>query len=153
MIRTAKISDVRRIQALIKVWADEEKMLHRPLNDIYEQVRDFLVYEEDGELIGAVALHVVWEGLAEIRSLVVDKRHEKRGIGASLLKRTLEEARRIGVSEVFVLTYVPIFFTKRGFHIIDKQTLPHKIWNDCVRCHKFPDCDETAVALTLKKND
>lgn len=149
MIREAKIADAKRIQSLIRVWADEDRLLPRSLNDIYEKMRDFYVYETNGKIIGTISLHVVWEDLAEIRSLAVDKDHEKEGVGKSLVEKSLETARRLGVKEVFALTFVPEFFIKLGFHEIDKQNLPHKIWKDCLHCHKFPDCDENAVVLTL----
>jgi len=149
MIRNAKITDANDILRLIRIWADEGKMLHRSLNEIYENLRDFFVYEIDGKLVGAVALHVVWENLAEIRSLVVDKEYESRGVGSALVEKALENARELEISNIFVLTYVPDFFLKSGFSVMDKQELPHKIWSDCIRCHKFPDCDETAVSIKL----
>ncbi len=150
MIRTAIISDAKDIQRLIRFWADKEKMLQRPLNEIYERIRDYGVFETNGKIVGVVALHVVWEDIAEIRSLSVDEGYEKNNIGTELVKWGLDQAKEVGVKSVFVLTYVPDFFKKLGFHGIDKQTLPHKIWSDCVRCHMFPDCDETAVSIDLR---
>ncbi len=149
MIREAIIADAVRIKELIGVYADKEEMLHRPLNDIYEGIRNFFVYEKDGKVIGTAALNVVWEDIAEVRSLAVDKACGKFGVGKGLVDKCLETARQLGVKEVFVLTYVPEYFIKLGFKEIEKHTLPHKIWGDCIRCHKFPDCDETAVAITI----
>ena len=150
LIRNARISDAREIHRLIIMWADKDKMLPRPLVEIYESIRDFIVCETDGRLIGVAALHVVWENIAELRSLVVDEGSESKGIGKRLVEKALEEAGGLGVEEMFVLTYIPEFFTKLGFSVIDKQTLPHKIWSDCVRCHKFPDCDETAASIKIR---
>ncbi|MBI5179370.1 MAG: N-acetyltransferase [Nitrospinae bacterium] len=151
-IRPAKLSDAKDILRLIRLWAEKGKLLPRSLNDIYERIRDFFVYEsEDGKLIGAVSLAVVWEDMAEVRSLVVEEGHDGKGIGTALVRHCIETARGIGVKQLFALTYVPKFFVKLGFSEIDKQTLPHKIWSDCVRCHKFPDCDESAV-MTLLDN-
>jgi len=147
IIREAKVSDAADIFGLIRAWADKGKLLHRSLNDIYESIRNLYVFEKDGRIVGALALHVVWEDIAEIRSLVVDESHGLMGVGKALVERGLQLARELGVKRVFVLTYVPEFFIKIGFTEIDKQTLPHKIWHDCIRCHKFPDCDETAVVL------
>jgi amino-acid N-acetyltransferase len=152
VIRTAKLSDAKGILRLIRMNAERGKLLPRSLNDIYERIRDFFVYEsKDGALIGAASLAVVWEDMAEIRSLVVEEGHEKKGIGKALVKHVIGVARKIGVKQLFALTYVPQFFVKLGFSEIDKQTLPHKIWSDCVRCHRFPDCDESAV-MTLLDN-
>lgn len=153
VIRQAKLSDTKDILRLIRHWADKGKMLHRSLNDIYERIRDFYVYEdENGRVIGAAALAVVWEDIAEVRSLVVEESEQKKGIGGKLVERCVATAREIGVKELFALTYVPGFFARLGFKEIDKQTLPHKIWSDCVRCHKFPDCDESAVSIVLAPN-
>ena len=149
MIREANVKDVGEIQRLIRVRADEGAMLPRSINDIYEQLRDFLVYEEDGVITGAVATHIVWEDIAEIRSLAVDKKSEGRGVAKGLIEKSIESARNVGVNRVFVLTYVPDYFKKFGFEALDKQELPHKIWNACIRCHKFPDCDEFALAKSI----
>ncbi len=124
-------------------------MLPRPLNEIYERIRDYVLFITNGKTVGVVALHVVWEDIAEMRSLSVDEGYEKQNIGGDLVKWGLDQAKEVGVKSVFALSYVPDFFKKHGFHGIDKQTLPHKIWSDCVRCHMFPDCDETAVSIDL----
>ena len=149
-VRQAKIADAQAIQRLVRLWAEKGKMLHRPLPEIYESIRDFSVYESEGRIVGVIALHVVWETIAEIRSLVIDEGHESKGVGKLLVKTALADAADLGVSEVFALTYIPDFFGKIGFSVIDKQNLPHKIWSDCVKCHKFPDCDETATSITIK---
>jgi len=149
MIRDAVIKDANTIQQLIRIRAEEGAMLPRSLNDIYEQLRDFIVFEEDGKIIGAAATHIVWEDIAEIRSLAVNKNAERKGVAKNLVEKSLETARRLGVKKVFVLTYVPEFFKKRGFKEVEKHDLPHKIWSDCIRCHKFPDCDEFALAIEL----
>jgi len=148
-IRNARLSDARDIHRLVRIWADKGNMLPRPLVEIYESIRDFIVCEANGRIVGVAALHVVWENIAELRSLVVDEECESKGVGRRLVEKAVEEAVGLGVEELFVLTYIPEFFTKLGFSVIDKQTLPHKIWTDCVKCHKFPDCDETAAAIKL----
>ncbi len=149
MIRKAKITDVKDIQSLVNQYADSGQMLPRTLNELYEHLRDFHVYEEDGELSGACALHVSWDGLAEIRSLAVRKDRVKRGIGSELVRRCLSEAASLQVERVFVLTYQGGFFRKLGFTDVDKKELPHKIWTDCLNCIKFPNCDESALIIKL----
>lgn len=145
IFRPAVIKDARRMQALINQYADRGLMLHRALNDLFETIRQYVLYEEDGLVIGVVGLHIAWEDLAEIRALAVDANFSGRGIGKQLVERAIDEARRLGVPKVFTLTYVPEFFAKLGFTLVDKAEFPHKIWSDCVRCHKFPDCDETGM--------
>jgi len=149
MIRKAKISDVKAIQALVNHYADSGQMLPRTLNELYEDLRDFHVFEENGSLIGACALHVSWDGLAEIRSLAVRKDRIKSGIGTALVRQCLAEAAQIQAERVFVLTYQEGFFKKLGFTTVDKKELPHKIWTDCLNCVKFPDCDESALIIRV----
>ena len=149
MIRKALISDVRSIQALVNAYADQGQMLPRSLNELYEDLRDFSVYETEGLMGGVCALHISWDGLAEVRSLAVQKEMMGKGIGSSLVKECLREAGELGATRVFVLTYRESFFRKLGFEAIDKKELPHKIWTDCLNCVKFPNCDESSLIITL----
>lgn len=148
-IRTAKISDLKYVQKLINDYAKKEEMLPRSLNELYETVRDFFVSEARGTIYGVCALHIMWEDLAEIRSLAVDKRYQKKGIGKKLVHQCIKEAHALGIKKVFALTYHPEFFKKLGFIDIDKASLPQKIWGDCLRCPRFPDCNEHAVIKYL----
>jgi len=149
MIRKARLIDVKAMQALINQYADTGQMLPRALNELYEHLRDFHVYEENGSLIGVCALHVSWDGLAEIRSLAVRQDRLKRGIGAELVRQCLHEAVDLQVTRVFVLTYQSEFFKKLGFTEVDKKELPHKIWTDCLNCVKFPNCDESSLIIDI----
>jgi len=151
MIRKAKLTDVKAMQTLINQYADSGQMLPRTLNELYENLRDFHVYEEDDKLVGVCALHVSWDGLAEIRSLAVRPDRKKQGIGAQLVRRCLAEASELQIGRVFVLTYQDGFFRKLGFADIDKKELPHKIWTDCLNCVKFPDCDEASLVIAVPK--
>jgi amino-acid N-acetyltransferase len=144
-IRKARIADVKAIQKLVNEFARREEMIPRSINELYENVRDFFVCEEQGAIEGACALHVLWEDLAEIRSLAVRKESQRKGIGKNMVKRCVAEAKSLGIRRVFALTYQPLFFKKMGFEEIDKSSLPQKIWGDCVRCPKFPECDEHAL--------
>ena len=148
-IRKAKISDLKQVHKLINNFARREQMIPRSLNEIYETLRDFVVCEDYGDICGVCALHIMWEDLAEIRSLAVDKKYQKKGIGKTLVKQCLKEAKALGLKRIFALTYQPAFFKKIGFLDIDKSSLPQKIWGDCLRCHKFPECDEQAVIINL----
>jgi amino-acid N-acetyltransferase len=150
MIRRATIADAEHIQRLINQFADQGRLLPRSLSEIYDHLRDFHCYEDkDHTIVGVCALHISWEDLAEIRSLAVATEARKNGIGAQLVEACLEEARQLGVTRVFLLTYIPPYFERAGFRPVDKSTLPHKIWADCIRCVKFPDCDENAMIIDL----
>jgi amino-acid N-acetyltransferase len=150
MIRRAQLSDVKEIQRLVNFYADRGEMLPCSLSELYERVRDFYVCQEEGEIVGTCALHPCWEDLGEIRSLAVKESHARRGIGTDLVRACLKEAQSLGIKRVFALTYKPDFFQRLGFQLTDKSKLPQKVWSDCIKCVKFPDCDETAMILDLR---
>ena len=140
------MSDVKGIHDLIAEYARKGDMLPRSLADIYENLRDYFVYlGEDGELVGSAAIHIMWEDLAEVRSLAVREGKMRRGVGTQLVESCISEAIMLGIDRVFALTYKPGFFEKLGFQTVDKAELPQKIWTDCLKCSKFPDCDEVAL--------
>lgn len=145
MIRKAKIDDIRQIHRLINMFAGKDLMLARSLNELYENIRDFFVYEDKNKVVGCCALHISWDDLAEIKSLAVDNQYQKKGAGRSLVEACIQEARHIGAKQLFALTYIPDFFQKLGFKKIGHHKLPHKIWAECINCHKFPDCEEIAL--------
>jgi amino-acid N-acetyltransferase len=145
MIRKADVSDVKKIQRIVNYYAKRDKMLPRSLNELYENIRDFNVYAEGKNVYGCCALHVDWEDLAEIKSLAVSPSRANKGIGTKLLAKCLKEAKDLKVKKVFALTYVPDFFKAAGFKVINKKRLPHKIWNECIKCVYFPNCKEIAM--------
>ena len=149
MIRKARMPDVPGLQKLVNFFAEKDEMLPRSLNTIYESIRDFYVIEREGRVVGCCALHVTWGDLAEIKSLAVDESLHGGGYGKMLVQACIDEAREMGVPRVFALTYVPDFFERMGFARVDKGTLPHKIWSECINCHKFPNCGEEAVEIQL----
>lgn len=149
MLRKARIQDVKDIQKLLTFYATRGDMLSRSLAELYECIRDFYVAEEDGKLLGTAALHIVWEDLAEVRSVAVAEDAGRRGVGSSVVRACIDEARELGLKRIFCLTYRPDFFGTFGFRIVDKSELPHKVWGDCMKCVKFPDCDEIAMIMDL----
>jgi amino-acid N-acetyltransferase len=149
MIRKANINDPPAIMEIVNAHAGKGLMLPRALNEIYENLRDFFLYEENARVLGCAALHVTWEGLGEIRSLAIVEEAQGHGIGRKLVETCLQEARQLGMSRVFALTYAPEFFHKLGFCDYPKENLPHKIWTDCLKCPKFPNCDEVALIIDL----
>ncbi len=144
-IRRAKTGDVIAMQQIINGFADGGAMLHRSLSQLYENIRDFFVIEEEGRIVGCAALHVTWRDLAELKSLAVAVAAQGRGYGKELIEACLLEAEEVGISRVFALTYVPDLFVKSAFQVVDKSVLPRKVWTECVYCPKFPDCGEIAV--------
>lgn len=143
------MADAKNIQNLVNTYARNGEMLPLSINDVYEKILEFVVWEEDGEIIGCSALHPTWEDLAEIRSVAVKPDVKKKGVGRAVVENCIETAVRLGISKVFLLTYVPGFFSKLGFTIVEKEELPKKIWSDCLKCAKFPDCDEIAMMKSL----
>jgi len=152
MIEKAKISDAKQIQSVINIHAREGKMLERSVMEIYESIRDFFVYRKKDKIVGVTALRIYWDDLAEIRSVAVLKSESGKGVGDKLLKACFKDAKEIGIKKVFVLTYIPEYFKKYGFKVVDKSTLPHKIWKDCVKCPKFPDCGEVPMVKQITKD-
>jgi amino-acid N-acetyltransferase len=148
-VERAKITDAAQMHKLINKFAAQGEMLPRALSEIYENIRDYFVVREGDKIVACVALHVSWSDLSEIKSLAVSKSSQKQGIGTALVKKCIEEARGLGIPTIFCLTYKPEFFRKHGFKSVDKSQLPRKIWGECYRCPKFPDCDETPLILYL----
>lgn len=149
LIRKATINDVPEMQKIINSFADKGELLPRSLNQLYEDIRDFVILDDDGRILGTCALHVNWGDLAEVKALVVDESLQGQGYGRRLVETCLEEAQALGISRLFALTYKPEFFVKLGFRIVDKSELPQKVWNECIHCVKFPDCGEVALIRDL----
>ena len=150
LVERARISDVAQMHELINRFADKGEMLARSLSEIYEHVRDYFVVREGERVIACAALHVMWSDLAEIKSVAVAEESQSRGIGVQLVKACLEEAKKLGIPTIFCLTYKPAFFENVGFAQLDKLELPRKVWGECYRCPKFPDCDEVALIYHLE---
>ncbi|MDO8136183.1 MAG: N-acetyltransferase [Candidatus Brocadiales bacterium] len=149
MIRKAVVSDVEKVHKIINYFASKDLMLPRSLREIYENIRDYFVYIDGGEIIGCAALHIFWKDLSEIKSLAVQETHQRKGIGGELVRECIQEAKSLGIERLFVLTYQPEFFQRRGFRLVEKESLPHKIWTECIRCPKFPDCNEVPLILDI----
>ncbi len=149
MIRKALIQDIKQIQSLINYFAKKDIMLPRSLNELYDNIRDFWVFEDEHKVIGCCALHVCWQDLAEIKSLAVDKSKQRMGIGKKLVDACIAEAKEMGASKIFALTYQPGFFKKFAFKKTSTASLPHKVWAECINCPKFPDCQETAMVKKI----
>ena len=148
-IRKAQIADVRAVYSLISDHAEQDRMLFRSMADIYENLQDFSVAELDGEVVGCCALQIIWSDLAEIKSLAVQEARIGTGVGKSLVQDAIEKAIKLGLPRLFALTLKPDFFQKLGFEVVDRDTLPMKVWSDCAKCPKQKNCDEIAVIRYL----
>jgi amino-acid N-acetyltransferase len=148
-IRPARVTDVPSIYELIRVFADQKLMIRRTMAELYESIREFFVaVDDENRVVGCVALHVFWANLAEIRCLAVADDVHNMGVGRQLVDACWELARELEIQSVFALTHAAGFFERCGYHLIDKSELPTRIWNECVRCPSFPECQEMAFIRT-----
>lgn len=149
-LRRAVLADVPAIQRLVNEFAARGEMLPRALSELYENIRDYYVAENGREVVGCGALHVTWEDLAEIKSVAVREECRGQGVGGELVQSCIADARGLGVPRLFVLTYIPDYFARFGFQPVEKADLPQKVWSECIRCPKFPDCGEVGMILDLQ---
>ena len=144
-VTKATIKDAVQIQKLVNYFAEKDEMLARPLSEIYENIRDYYVVKEGDEVVACGALHVNWADLAEIKSLAIKENWQRKGLGEAIVTACINEAKELDIPTIFCLTYKPAFFEKCRFARVDKSELPHKVWGECYRCPKFPNCDEVAL--------
>ena len=149
-VRNAKISDAGAIHSLTNYYAEQDKMLFRSMTDIYENLQAFSVAEVDGKVVGCCAVQIVWADLVEIKSLAVEQANTGAGVGKLLVEAAMQQAQELGLERVFALTLEPEFFEKMGFEIVEKDSLPMKVWSDCAKCPKQQNCDEIAVVKSVK---
>ena len=149
-VEKAKIGDAPQIHKLANYFAQKGVMLPRALSEIYENIRDFFVVREGDKVIACAALHVYWSDLAEVRGVAVAEDKQNQRLGGKLIEACINEAKELGIPQVFCLTYRAPFFERQGFNRVDKAELPRKIWSECYRCPKFPDCDEVAMTYRVE---
>lgn len=164
LVKKAKASDAQEIKALVEPYAEEGIMLPRPIYEIYENIRDFSVAVIDGKVVGCCAIHIFGKEyklskkkeemiLAEIRTLVVARPWQRRKIGKRLVESCIKEGRALGITKIFVLTIKENldFFKKLCFETAPKMKLPQKIWQECIRCPRFPaECNEIPLILNIQ---
>jgi len=150
LARKAVVSDAKEIAGLLNGYADKGELLPRTAEEVVEHIRDFVVLKDNGKVIGCSALSIQGEDIAEVRSLAIRSDYKGQGLGKQLVLKCHEEAKDYGIDKVFALTYVPNFFLGMGYKLTEKENFPHKIWKDCLKCEKFPNCDEIAVIIELQ---
>ncbi|AIG28270.1 N-acetyltransferase [Brevibacillus sp. 7WMA2] len=153
VIRQATINDVDQMLEIINHFAAKGLMLPRTKLSICEHLQSYIIVHDGKGVMGMGGLHILWEDLAEIRSLAMAERAQGMGIGKKLVLALVEEARKLGIRRVLSLTYQVEFFHKCGFQIVQKEALPQKVWKDCINCSKLPMCDEIAMVRILEPTE
>jgi len=149
VIRRAELTDVAQMMPLLNEYARQAEILPRTESDVYPSIREWVLAEVDGKIVGMGSLLILWGDLAEVRSLVIDPNFHGLGLGRKIVLTLLDDARRLNIPTVFALTRQAGFFLKLGFQLTKKEHLPRKVMKDCVFCTKFQHCDEIAVIYPL----
>jgi len=147
--RSARREDAATIHRLLKGYSDKGNLLPRTVEDIEINLVDFRVAEIEDQVAACAALELFPNSLGEVRSLAVDERFGRLGLGTKVVSLLIDDAKARGLSRLMALTYVPGFFHKLGFQTVPKAMLPEKVWGICVKCYKFYNCDEIAVLRYL----
>jgi len=148
-VRAAEVQDVDAIELLLAPYAEKHVVLWRSKDDLFQHLQEFIVAVYDGVVMGVAALHIYTLNMAEVRSLVVNPEYQGRQVGRLLVEACELLAVQRGIAQLFALTYVAQFFIAMDYHVVPKESLPHKIWTVCVHCKKFGACDEIAVVKRL----
>jgi argininosuccinate lyase / amino-acid N-acetyltransferase len=149
LVRRARLDDVPAIARIMADYVAQAVLLPRPVGELYQCIREFHVAERGGEVVACAALRLLWDDLGEVRSLAVRPDHHGRGLGAALVEAVIADARALALPRVIALTRETGFFERCGFAVVSRDTLPRKVWTDCVRCPRRHACDEVAVVLDL----
>ena len=145
ILERAKISDVEYVFELINYYADKGLVLPRSRQSLWENLHALRVLRIDAEVKGCALLQILGSDLVEIRSLAITEELRGCGYGKKIVQELEEEAKKLGIPKIFTLTYQVDFFKSCSYKIIDKETMPQKVWKDCINCLKFPTCDEVAM--------
>ena len=145
------LQDIPTMTQMVSSEVKEGTILARTEDEIATNIRSYIIARQHGRIVGYTALHIYSPRLAEIRSLIVESAYRRTGVGYALVSAALEEAKNIKIQEsVLVLTFLPEFFKKLGFHTIEKAEIPEqKIWADCIKCVHFPVCNEVAMVYKV----
>ena len=150
-VRPAVAADVPQVHELIKYHAQLGRMILRGFDELYADLRSFMVAEDNGELLGCASVHIFWSNLAELKCVAVKENQQRRGIGRAVVNACHNDLKRLGIERAFALTGATTFLEKLGYKVVDKDSLPRFIWGECVRCPSFPVCNEEAMVFDLTK--
>jgi len=149
-IEKPTISNVEQIKKIVDYFAKKQDILPRPIEDITERIREFVVAKDNDIVIGTSSLRLYYPDLGEIRTITVCDKYQHKHIGKMLVDFEISEAKKLNVKYLFALTFRKRFFERMDFKLIDKKELPlKKIWEDCIKCPFFPDCKEEAMIMNL----
>jgi len=141
-----KLGDISKIQNLLRSFVEEGIILKRDDDEIATNIRSYIAIEDKNKFIAIGALHIYSKELGEIRSLAVDKKYQKRGLGKNIVNELEREAKNLKLEKLLTLTYQKEFFEKLGFKEIPKEEVPsQKVWSDCIKCPHFPNCNEISL--------
>jgi len=135
IVRTARTPDVSAIRSLISSYTDDGRLMAKAQVTLFESVQEFVVAESGGRIVGCGALHVMWEDLAEVRSLAVEPTLMDQGVGSAMLTTLIERARNIGVRRVFCLTFETKFFGGHDFEVIDSAPVTHEVFEQLLQSY------------------
>ena len=135
VVRPARTQDVRAIRSLVDIYSPDGRLLSKATVTLFEDIQEFLVAEQDGQVVGCGALHVMWEDLAEVRTVAVDPDVAGQGIGSLILSALMDRARAVGVKKVFCLTFAVPFFERHGFHEIDDTPVEHDVYEQLLQSY------------------
>ena len=152
LVRPAVAADIPAVHNLIQWHAQKGRMILRGFDELYADLRSFMVAEDNGELVGCASVHLFWSDLAELKCVAVNETQQGRGIGRKVVDACHADLRRLGIERSFALTGATTFFEKLGYRVVAKESLPRFIWGECVRCPSFPVCNEEALVFDLTKN-
>lgn len=150
IIREALLDDVDAIFTLMEPYIKKGDLLPRSKDDITDHIRNFIVAEIEGKVVGCMAIKFYSKEMVEFRSLVVDINFQGKGIGSKLVNKGIEVVKDMGVKRAFVLTRSEVFFSKLGFEVVKKDIFPEKIWFDCMLCPKLNNCDEVPMLKRIE---
>jgi amino-acid N-acetyltransferase len=134
-VRRAVTHDVSFIRRMVDNYTLDGRLLAKAWVNLYEDVQEFLVADSGGEVIGCGALHVMWEDVAEVRTLAVDPDHLRSGVGSAILESLIAQARTLGVRRVFCLTFETSFFARHGFQEIEGAPVDHDVFEQLLQSY------------------
>ena len=135
VVRPAKTSDIKKIRKIVDSFSEQRRLLSKETVTLYEGVQEFTVAEIDGEVVGCGALHVLWEDLAEVRTVAVKKDYHGKGIGHLILENIIDRAKVVGVKRIFCLTFETKFFGSHGFNEIKGTPVEPDVYAQLLRSY------------------
>ena len=135
IVRPARTADIKSIRAIIDTYVLGRRVLAKETVTLYETVQEFIVAEFEGEIVGCGALHVLWEDLAEVRTVAVSEKMRGKGVGNVIIENIVDRARAVGVKRIFCLTFETHFFSRNGFEVIEGTPVEPEVYQQLLRSY------------------